>query len=132
MSARGRIWGGLVGVSLLALSVVRADAATTGYSGVVLSVDQSAGKIVVGDMGPRLKSGKSEIAKRIVHVTPSTAYVLVKRTAGAAPGGWVGGYVETSLTGTDVKPGEWVTVSIEGDTQRRTAVKVTVVDTSEP
>ena len=109
----------------------QAAVAATRYSGVVLSVDQAAGRIVLGDMGPVLKNGKSEIARRSIQVMPSTAVVRVKRAAGVAPSGWIGDYVEDKLAATDIKPGDWVTASVESDKQRLTAVKVTVVDTSE-
>ena len=108
-----------------------AAVAATSYSGVVLSVDQGAGRIVVGDMGPVLKNGKSEIARRSIQVMPSATVVRVRRAAAAAPSGWVGDFVEDKLAATDIKPGDWVTVSVESDTQRLTAVKITVVDTSE-
>lgn len=134
MSKRGRIWaGGLLSLQLLALAGPgRAEAVTTIYSGIVLSVDQAAGKIVLGDMGPMLQNGKSEIVRRSIQVTPSTVFVRVKRAAGAAPSGWVGDYVETKVPAMDIKPGDWLTVAVEGEKQRWTAVKLTVVDTSEP
>ncbi len=108
------------------------EAATTSYSGIVLSVDQATGTIVLGEAGSRLKNGKSAITRRSFQVTPSTTFVRVKRAAGAAPTGWTGDYVETKPAAADIKPGEWVTVAVEGGKQRRTAVKVTVVGTSEP
>lgn len=134
MNTLRRFWA----VGLLALSAVMpggaagAEAAATTYSGIVLIVDQATGTIVLGDAGPRLKNGKSEITRRSFQVTPSTTFVRVKRTAGAAPTGCTGDYVETKLAAADIKPGEWVTVAVEGGKQRRTAVKVTVVGTSEP
>lgn len=109
----------------------QAAGAATSYSGVVLGVDWGAGRIVVGDMGPMLKGGKSEIARRSIQVTPSARVVRVKRASGVAPSGWFGDYVETGLAATDIKPGDWVTVSVRRDDQHVTAVKVTVVDTSE-
>ena len=134
MSQRARIWAArLLGLSLLGLGgASAADAVTTAWSGIVLSVDQAAGRIVVGDMGPMLKNGKSEIARRSVQTTPSTTFVRVKRGAGAVPSGWIGDYTETNLAAPDVKPGEWVTVVVEREKQRLTALKVTVVDMSEP
>lgn len=134
MTKQRRIGAALVaGLNLLVLAGAgRAEADATSYSGVVLSVDQAAGKIVVADMGPVLKSGRSEIARRSIQVKPSTAFVRVKRAASVAPSGWLGDYVAAELAAADVKPGQWVTVAVEGGTQRLTAVKVTVVDTSEP
>lgn len=134
MTKQRRMWTALVaGLSLLVLGGAGgAEAVAARYSGVVLSVDRASGKIVVGDMGPVLKSGKSEIARRSIQVKPSTAFARVKRAAGVAPSGWLGDYVEAELPAADVKPGQWVTVAVEGGTQRQAAVKVTVVDMSEP
>jgi hypothetical protein len=133
MSKRVRLamsW--LLSLGLIAATGVgQAAMAATSYSGVVLSIDQAAGRIVVGDMGPVLKNGQSEIARRRILVMPSATVVRVKRAAGVAPSGWIGDYVEDKLAATDIKPGDWVTVSVESDKQRLTATKVTVVDTSE-
>ena len=124
---------GCVGVGLLALAAAGlVEAATSTYSGTVVSLDQAAGTIVVGDMGPLLQNGKSEIVERRIQVTRSTKFVRLKRAAGAAPSGWIGDYVETTLPAWDVKPGDWVTITGERGPQRMTAVKVTVVDTSQP
>lgn len=109
-----------------------AEAATARHAGVIVAVDNAAGTIVVGDMGPKLPGGESKITRYTVLVTPSTELVRVKRGSGMAPSGWVGDYVETKLPSWDVKPGDWVTVTAEADRQRLTAVKIMVVDTTEP
>jgi len=134
MSKRGKArLVGCVGVGLLALAAAGlVEAAKSTYSGTVVSIDQAAGTIVVGDMGPLLQNGKSQIVERRIQVTRSTEFVRLKRAAGAAPSGWIGDYVETPLPAWDVKPGEWVTITGEGGRQRMTADKVKVVDTSEP
>lgn len=130
MRMRGELLAGCV-VSLVFLAGLGwADAATARHSGVVMTVNQAAGTVVVGDMGPRLKNGDSKMAPRTVRVTPSTDFVRVKREPGAAPSGWVGDYTETKLAAWTVKPGDWVTITTEGE--HLTAVKIIVVDTSEP
>jgi hypothetical protein len=132
MRMHGELLAGCV-VALLVLVVSGwTEAATTRHSGVIMTLDKTAGAIVVGDMGPRLKGGESKLAPRTVRVTPSTEFVRVKRQSGAAPSGWVGDYAETKLAAWDVKPGEWVTIVDEGEPHHLTAVKITVVDTSEP
>jgi hypothetical protein len=109
-----------------------AEAETVRHAGVVVAVDKAAGTIVVGDVGPKLPSGESKITRYTMHVTPSSELIRVKRAAGTAPSGWFGDYVETSLPTWDVKPGDWVTATAEADKQRLTAVKIVVVDTTEP
>jgi len=90
------------------------------------------GTIVVGDRGPMLESGRSEVRRYTMQVTPSTEFVRVERASGVAPSGWVRDYVETRLPARDVEPGDRVTIAGEGDAQRPRAVTITVGDTSEP
>jgi hypothetical protein len=132
MRMHGARLAGCVVALLVLVASGWTEAATARHSGVIISLDKTAGTIVVGDMGPRLKSGQSKLAPRTVRVTPATEFVHVKRAGGAAPSGWVGDYVETKLAAWDVKPGEWVTIVTESEPQRLTAVKITVVDSSEP
>jgi hypothetical protein len=122
----------LMASSLSAAAFDRAQAASVRHAGVVLSVDQAAGTIVVGDMGPKLPSGESKITKYTMRVTPETELLRATRTAGVAPSGWPGDYVETRLTGLDVKPGDWVTATAEVAKRSLTAIKIVVVDTTEP
>ena len=94
-------------------------------------MDNAAGTIVVGDMGPKLPSGESKVTRYTMRVTPSTEVIRVNRAAGTAPSWWFGDYVETKLSASDVKPGDWVTATAEADKQSLTAVKIVVVDTTE-
>jgi len=96
----------------------------------VVSVEKAA--FVMGDMGPLLQSGRSEITRYTIEATPATEFVHVKRASGVAPSGWFGDWVETRLPPMEVKPGDFVAVTTEGQGRRLKAVKVTVVDTSEP
>ena len=120
-------------VSLLSLATFTwAEAATTRHAGVVVSVDKAAGTIVVGDLGPKLPSGESKTTRYTMRVTASTELLRVKRSAGAAPSGWLGDYVETRLPAMDIKPGDWVTATAEADEHGLTATRIVVVDTGEP
>jgi hypothetical protein len=101
-------------------------------AGLVMSVDRSAGTIVLGDMGPRLPSGESKVTPQAIRVTPSTQFVRVRRAEDIAPSGWRGDYVESRLPAWEVKPGDWVTATVEDEGARPTAVKVMVVDTTGP
>ncbi len=97
------------------------------YSGTVLSMDRSAGVIVVGDMGPwRIKDGVTQVDRRAIDVTPSTEFVSVRRASGPAPSGWVRDFVESVLPGWQVKPGDWVTVIVKPGDKRPTAVRIHV------
>jgi len=125
--------GWLLGCAILTLAASdRGEAEVARHAGLVIAVDKAAGTLVVGDMGPLLSGGKSTVTRFTVHVTPSTEFVRVKRASSVAPNGWLGDYVETKLPPWDVKPGDFVAIMSDGDGQRRRAVKITVVDTSEP
>jgi hypothetical protein len=102
-------------------------------SGTVLAVDQAAGTIVLEAMGPwQMKDGKTVVGQQSIAVTPSTRFVEVRRAPGAAPSGWVGDYVESPLGAWQVKPGDFVAVSVQPTKPRATALKITVVNTAQP
>jgi hypothetical protein len=124
--------GALVVFSVLVLAASGPVWAAATLAGLVVSVDRAGGTFVVGDMGPRLPSGKSALTRYTIQTTAATEFVRVKRASGVAPNGWFGDYVETKLPALAVKPGDYVTVATEGQGHRLKAVKVTVVDTSEP
>jgi hypothetical protein len=46
-------------------------------------------------------------------VTPETTVVAVTRAERSAGGGWLGGFSQTLLAPSDVKPGDYVTVTVE-------------------
>lgn len=102
------------------------------YSGTVVAVDQTTGTIVVEGMGPwQIKEGVTQLERRTIGVMPSTAFVRLKRATGPAPSGWVGDFVESALPGWQVKPGDWVTVTVKTDDKRPTAVRIDVWAPSE-
>lgn len=102
------------------------------YSGTVVAVDRSAGTIVVEGMGPwQVKEGVTQVERRTIGVMPSTEFVRLKRATGPAPSGWTGDFVESALPGWQVKPGDWVTVTVKADDKRPTAVRIDVWEPSE-
>jgi hypothetical protein len=102
------------------------------YSGTVVAVDRTAGTIVVEGMGPwQIKEGVTQLERRTIGVMPSTEFVRLKRATGPAPSGWVGDFVESALPGWQVKPGDWVIVTLEPDGKRPTAVRIDVWEPSE-
>lgn len=134
MDSTRRIW--IVVLTLVAVVAPAipgsGDARGGKYSGTVVVVDQAAGTIVVEGMGPwRIKEGVTQVERRTIGVMPSTEFVRLKRATGPAPSGWVGDFVETALPGWQVKPGDWVIVTLEPDGKRPTAVKIDVWEPSE-
>jgi hypothetical protein len=132
MSKRTSVWTvGFLGCALLAsVSTGWGAAPTRTYAGQILAVDRATGTIVVGDMGPRLDDGQSKITHRNIRVTPATEFASVRRSDGAAPSGWIGDFVEQRLPAWDVKPGDFVAVTVASGAGPA-AVKVMVVDTND-
>ena len=127
----GRILGtATFGVALLASPSV-GWCATSTVAGDVLAVDAATGSIVVGDMGPLQSDGRSEITRRSILVTPSTEFRKVARTIGVAPSGWIGDFVAMPLASSDVRPGDFVAVTVNIEQNSAQAVRVTVVQPSE-
>ncbi len=132
MNNQASTWtAGFLSFALLASASIAWGAPnTTDYAGDVLNVDKATGRIVVGDMGPLLDDGTSKITRRSIRVTPSTEFATVKRASGAAPSGWIGDYVETTLPEWEVKPGDFVAIKVRIQEGGSEAVKITVVNTS--
>jgi hypothetical protein len=128
--SKATVW--FLAVSLVSMAASAFAEAPARHAGLVMSVDRVAGTIVVGDMGPRLESGDSKVTPQTIRITPSTRFVRVTRAPGAAPSGWQGDYVERTLPSWDVKPGDWVSATVDGAEPGADAVKITVVDTAEP
>jgi hypothetical protein len=121
----------VLAIVALAIPGWSADRASR-YSGTVVAVDQAAGTIVIDGMGPwRVKDGVTQLERRTIGIMPSTEFVRLKRATGAAPSGWVGDFVESALPERQVKPGEWVTVTVKTEDRRPTAVRVDVWEPSE-
>ena len=73
----------------------------------------------------------TQLERRTIGILPSTEFVRLKRASGPAPSGWVGDFVESALPGWQVKPGDWVTVTVKTDDKRPTAVRIDVSDPRE-
>ena len=111
-------------------SIGWSQSSTVGYAGDVLSVDPATGSIIVGDMGPLLADGHSEITRRSIRVTPSTELTKVARAQGIAPSGWIGDFVARGLAPSELKPGDFVAVTATSEKDGPQALKITVVEIS--
>jgi hypothetical protein len=96
-------------------------------------VDQSAGTVVLAEIGPwHIKGGETEITRRTIAVTSATEFARVKRMADAGPSGWRGDFAEAPLPAWQVKPGDFVTVMTRDEDRPPTAVKITVIEPEGP
>jgi hypothetical protein len=121
----------VLGLALLgSASVGWSEPSTVGYAGNVLAVDPASGSIVVGDMGPLLADGHSDITRRSIRVTPSTELAKVVRAPGIAPSGWIGDYVARDMAPSELKLGDFVAVTATHENDSPQALKITVVEIS--
>lgn len=111
--------------AVLALSAVSAGASD--HSGTVVAVDKSAGKLVLGEVGPwQVKGGKTVVVERTIGITPSTRFVTVTRSREAGPSGWIGELVEAPADPWAMKPGDFVTVRARKAAEGLQAEQVTI------
>lgn len=115
----------LATLGLVASSPVLA-ADVSSYSGRIVAIDTRAQKLVLEEMGLWM----SEQTKPVTHSLefgPGTKFELVTRAKGANPQGWIGGYVESAVAPSAVRPGDFATVTIDRDRKGREALRVQVV-----
>ena len=131
MTKLGLFRTAILGLALLgSASIGWSESSTVGYAGNVLAVDPTSGSIIVGDMGPLLADGHSEITRRSIRVTPSTELTKVARAQGITPSGWIGDYVARNVSPSELKPGDFVAVTVTGEKDSPQALKITVVEPS--
>jgi hypothetical protein len=76
-------------------------------------------------VGPWHGSEVKALRREVVRLTPQTRIDLERRSEQAA--GWSGGFAEQKLGPANLKPGDFVTVTVEQQGGRTIATKVTVV-----
>ena len=121
----------LVGLSAILLAGPARAAGTETHSGDVEAVDLERHTVTLAEMGPWRAPGTAPM-RRSIHFTPETAVTLVRRSATPAPGGWPGGYAESPLAITAVRPGDFVSVTVTRHDGRVTARSIEVVRPAEP
>ena len=95
------------------------------HSGMIVATGRDAKAVTLEEFGPW--TPKSRPSKLVIELTPDTKIELVARSAEAAPGQWPGGFKQTPLPATELKPGEFVTVKTAKRDGRLVAVEITVV-----
>jgi len=98
------------------------------HSGVIRVVDRAAGTLVLDEVGPwRIEKGMTVVTPLTVSLVPETQVLILTRAEGVAPTGWGGDYIETPSSDTALKPGEFVTVTVERRGKRLTATRAVLV-----
>ena len=96
-------------------------------------MDRDAGTIVLHEIGPwQVEKGVTQITTRTITVSPLTEFKRVTRVPGSGPTGWIEDFVEESLGAWQVKTGDFVTVHVQRQDDRPTALTIVVAVTREP
>ena len=112
------------GTGRAATDLTRAGAThpATKHSGRIVAVGPHAATIEVEELGALGRQ-----FRRVIELRPDTKIARVARSTEAAPGRWPGGFTETPLAATDLKAGEFATVTTDRHDGRLAALEITVV-----
>jgi hypothetical protein len=115
-------------MTLLGLAAPAGAGEVMKHSGRITSISDGAGTFVLAEVGPwRVRDGATVITNRTITLVPETRYAVVAR-ADAAPSGYAGDFVETSVGPEKVYLGDSVTVECLHEGTRLVALKITVTD----
>lgn len=96
------------------------------HSGRIVAVEPKTGEITLEEMGPWTGPGQGLI-KRSVELTSRTEVTLLARSDEAEAGEWPGAFKESPLRATELRPGDFVTVSVETRGDRLFARSIAVI-----
>lgn len=120
-------------VLLMLVQPVQVGSETMTISGTVMSLDKDAGTIVLAEIGPwRVRGGVTQITRRTVSVIAATEFTQIRRADDAGPTGWRGDFVEMAIEDWALKKGDFVTVRVQKEDQRLTALTVAVIVPAAP
>ena len=115
----------LVTIGLVASSpALAADGSL--HSGRIVAIDATTRRLVLEEMGP----WSGEETKPVTHsfeFDSGTKFQLVTRAKGANPQGWIGGYVESTVAPSAIKPGDFATLTVDRGGKGSEAVIVQVI-----
>lgn len=114
-----RAVGSLVGA--IALATTAPAAAPVRHSGLVVSVDHAAGRLVLSELGRA-----STLARRVVTLTEATRVVRWVRVPDA-PSGFTNDFVEVVVDTDEIRPGVFVTVEALRAGGRLVATRIAVI-----
>ncbi|PYM47505.1 MAG: hypothetical protein DMD77_23270 [Candidatus Rokuibacteriota bacterium] len=95
------------------------------HSGVVVAADPGRGTITIDEMGPWYGPATAP-ARRVFQIAPGTRFGLAERTPDGNLG-WPWAYTERSLELSDLRAGDFVTITTEPQGARAVAVQVQAV-----
>jgi len=103
------------------------------YSGTIVAIDSAGSSITLNELGAGVPGGHNQVIPRVIGLSPGTTLLLATRAADSEETGWRGGYTESPIATTDLKPGDFATVEAETRDGKLVAISVVVVrPTAEP
>jgi hypothetical protein len=129
MGVNSRMFVALALTGLLLAATVHAGSEER-HSGRIVAVEPKTGAITLEEMGPWTGPGQGLI-KRSVELTAQTDIALLTRSNEAEAGEWPGAFKESPLSAMELRPGDYVTVSVEDRGGRLFARSVAVVRSSQ-
>ena len=112
--------------SLVVLSLVTVAAADGAHSGRIVAIDAATRTLTLEELGPA--PGEAPVAMtRAVEVSPDTRVELFIRAEGPGETDWPGGFAAKPLTTSELRPGDFATVTVVTDGARLRAQTVAVV-----
>jgi hypothetical protein len=96
------------------------------HSGTIVRLSTDDRTLTLEELGPWTARSRARETLSIA-LEPATKVELVARSKQAATGQWPGGFKATSLTPSDLRTGDYVTVAAERDHGRLVARSVTVI-----
>lgn len=88
------------------------EASPLRHSGRVAAVDPARHTLILEETGPWTPP-HAGVVRRSIEAGSGTKFELATRTVASGAGGWPGGFRESTLKPSDVRPGDYATVTIE-------------------
>jgi hypothetical protein len=123
--SRPRSWSLLslvLGGVLMASPAVAAETAL--HTGTIVGTNTKSGTVTIEEMGP-WRGPSTQPVEREFHLTSSTVVELAFRKA--EPGGHTGMFVDRPLAATDLRPGDYATVTVAREDGKSVATKIEIV-----
>jgi hypothetical protein len=117
-------------LAFLGASAVSAEESDV-HSGRLMKISLDAKTITVEEIGPWMGPDTGRV-ERTFTLTPSTSVTLLRRAQGADAKGWAGGFESEPLALTELKPGDFATVTAKRADDRLTALSIGVVRPGSP
>jgi hypothetical protein len=102
-------------VASLSLMPVGGAAEETRHTGKIVAIQPDRQSFTLEEMGP-WTGPQHGVIKQVVRLAPDTKVVMVTRAQASEGDAWPGGFTQSPIAPSDLRPGDYVTV--EGDARK--------------